>query len=69
MRAFFQRYTWVITLFLLGWIGVSGYYVIRFREKAQAQAQGRELLEAQLREANEAQKSAIITRRVSSQLE
>lgn len=69
MRTFFQRYTWVITLFLLCWVGVSGYYVIRFREKAQAQAAEKEQLAVQLRAASEAQKSAVITRRVSSQLE
>ena len=69
MKAFFQRYIWGITLFLLFAVGISGYFVMPFRKKAQAQAQERALLEAQLREANEAQKSAIITRRVSSQLE
>ena len=68
MKAFFQRYIWGITLFLLFAVGISGYFVMSFRKKAQAQAQERALLEAQLREANEAQKSAIITRRVSSQL-
>ena len=69
MKAFFQRYTWGIIPLLLCLIGVSGYYVVLFRGKAASQAQEKERLVAQLREANEAQKSAIITRRVSSQLE
>ena len=69
MKAFLQRYIWGIVLLLLLWIGVSGYYAVVFRKKAQEQAQEKELLAAQLREANETQKTAIITRRVSSQLE
>lgn len=69
MKAFFQRYIWGITLLLLCLVGVSGYFVMRYREKAQAQALEKEQLVAQLREANEAQKAAVITRRVSSQLE
>ena len=69
MKAFFQRYTWGIIPLLLCLIGVSGYYVVLFRGKAASQAQEKERLVTQLREANEAQKSAIITRRVSSQLE
>ena len=69
MKAFFQRYTWGIIPLLLCLIGMSGYYVVLFRGKAASQAQEKERLVAQLREANEAQKSAIITRRVSSQLE
>ena len=69
MKAFFQRYIWGITLLLLCLVGVSGYFVMRYQEKAQAQALEKEQLVAQLREANEAQKAAVITRRVSSQLE
>ena len=69
MKAFLQRYALGIALILLLLVGISGYFLIVFWEKAQAQTQEKELLVAQLREANEAQKSAIITRRVSSQLE
>lgn len=69
MKAFLQRYALGITLILLLLVGISGYFLIVFWEKAQAQTQEKELLVAQLREVNEAQKSAIITRRVSSQLE
>lgn len=69
MNAFFQRYALGVALILLFLVGISGYFMIVFREQAQAQAEEKELLAAQLREINEEQKTAIITRRVSSQLE
>ena len=69
MKAFLQRYAMWLALLLLLLLGVSGYFAMALREKIQTQAQERELLAAQLREANEAQKAAVITRRVSSQLE
>ena len=69
MNAFLQRYALGVALILLFLVGISGYFMIVFREQAQAQAEEKELLAAQLREINEEQKTAIITRRVSSQLE
>ena len=65
MNAFLQRYALGVALILLLLVGISGYFMIVFREQAQAQAEEKELLAAQLREINEEQKTAIITRRVS----